>query len=366
MNDIVMNDIVMLVLLVVIVLFVVTLIVLVIHFIGTVRKVNKTIDDIQPTIATANKMLEELQPAVKRIDPLMERVSLTVDAVNLEIMRADTILSDISDVTSTASGAVGKVAEITDAPLNLLNAATDKVKNLFGTSKEKRSAERVVRRAAARNENKDETVADETSAAESDSDPDAELSAAAQQESEFAPVTAPQPMPEPEQVPEPVRQYEPEPALAGAEPEMAPAPEAREPKPVEPEPVYSTTIAVESVSEQLPAPTGVPAVLVTEQEEKLQTASASMAQSVQEHVPPVKDPFSSADEEPRASAVMVNYTPDFEPDDDIDLSQPEQEKQELPVAEESKSGDANSEKKADGFYLFYTDDEGIKEGRRQD
>lgn len=148
-----MHDLAMLILLVVVIVFVIVLIILVVHFIGTARKVNKTIDEIQPTIDAANKVLEDIQPAVKRVDPLIERVSLTVDAVNLEIMRADTILSDISEVTSTATGAVTRVAEITDAPLNLLNTATDKVRDLFGSSKERRQAEKVVRRSAERGAN---------------------------------------------------------------------------------------------------------------------------------------------------------------------------------------------------------------------
>ncbi|MCL1890575.1 MAG: hypothetical protein FWG00_00855 [Coriobacteriia bacterium] len=108
------------------------LIILAIHFIVTVRKVNRTIDDIAPTIKKVNDTIDSIQPAIQRVDPLLERVSLTVDAVNLEIMRADQILADISEVTEVASGAVGKVADITDAPLSLLSSAGEKLRSVFG------------------------------------------------------------------------------------------------------------------------------------------------------------------------------------------------------------------------------------------
>ncbi|MCL2883463.1 MAG: hypothetical protein FWF30_03225 [Coriobacteriia bacterium] len=113
-----------------------------IELVRTLRRVRKTIVNLEPTItqmnttvAQVNSALETIDPALKRVDPLLERVSLTVDAVNLEIMRADQILADISDVTDVASGAVKKVSNITDAPLNLLASATDKVRNIFTENK---------------------------------------------------------------------------------------------------------------------------------------------------------------------------------------------------------------------------------------
>lgn len=263
-----MNDLAMLVLLIVIIIFVIVLIVLAVHFIGTVRKLNKTIDDIQPAIDSANKMLEDIQPAVKRIDPLMERVSLTVDAVNLEIMRADTILSDISEVTSTATDAVGKVAEITDAPLNLLNAATDKVRDLFGTSKEKRKAEKVVRNTAHNSAKRGETIVEDIPAPE-----------------QQKPVTESIPVPE-----------------QSARVEEAPVAEQAVEEPAQ------TDDETEPLTEKT-----IPASIDTQQN----------------------------------AAVKINYTPDFEPDDDL----------------ESDASTTGESEDSEGFYLFYTDDEGIKEGK---
>jgi hypothetical protein len=111
-----------------------------------------------------NNTLDALQPALKRVDPLMERVSLTIDAVNLEIMRADQILADVSDVTNVASGAVKKVSDITDAPLNLLTSATDKVRSIFVDRKADKTAEREAQATSAAVEQTPQatsTVADE-------------------------------------------------------------------------------------------------------------------------------------------------------------------------------------------------------------
>ncbi|NLG10113.1 MAG: DUF948 domain-containing protein [Coriobacteriaceae bacterium] len=97
----------------------------------TLRRTRATVKDLDPVIDKVNSIAESLEPSSKRIDPLFERVSLTVDAVNLEIMRADQILSDVSDVTGTLSGTITKVTDITDAPLNLLSSAAEKVRDIF-------------------------------------------------------------------------------------------------------------------------------------------------------------------------------------------------------------------------------------------
>ena len=101
----------------------------------SIKQATEVLEALEPTVKKATDILETLGPTMKRIDPLMERVSLTVDAVNLEIMRADQILANLTDVTDVASSAAKKVNVITDAPLNLLTSATDKVRNIFSDRK---------------------------------------------------------------------------------------------------------------------------------------------------------------------------------------------------------------------------------------
>lgn len=54
-----------------------------------------------------NEIAEEAKPAVGRVDPLVERLSLTVDAANLELMRVDQILEDVTQITDSVSKAAG-------------------------------------------------------------------------------------------------------------------------------------------------------------------------------------------------------------------------------------------------------------------
>jgi len=433
-----MNDMAMLVLLIVISAFVIALIILVFHIIGTIRKVNKTIDEIQPTIDTANKMLEDLQPAIQRIDPLIERVSLTVDAVNLEIMRADTILSDISKLTSTATDAVGKVAEITDAPLNLLNAATDRVRNMFGSSKDKRVAKDMVRRSAGEQDGSSKAV--EVDNIEFVPDTAKESDYASQHtaqpepvfetliESDPVPVIQPEPIyhstaesepgfqpvpiqeqqtePEPEPAPAPAPAAWPEPAPAPApaawpEPEPAPAPTPAawpepapkpgpepEPEPqakseplleFEPEPepepeieqqrsqprpqprpeaASDSTSQVEQLASSITEPFSVVEPQTIYDQAANSVAQQAPAPSLDTSAPPltqapvVLSPVTISDQSglnegvQTGSSLLVNYTPDFEPDEDL-------------VATEEKSTSSNQ---SDGFFLFYTDEDGVKEG----
>ena len=65
------------------------------------------------------------------MDPLVERVSLTVDAANLEIMRVDQILEDVGEITESVSSAVDAVDAAANAPLELVNSVTTKVRNAF-------------------------------------------------------------------------------------------------------------------------------------------------------------------------------------------------------------------------------------------
>ena len=76
----------------------------------TMRRTRKTVAEVQkqvePVIANVERITTELEPAVQsvkaitaqleptvaKVDPLLDRVTLTVDAANLEIMRVDQIL----------------------------------------------------------------------------------------------------------------------------------------------------------------------------------------------------------------------------------------------------------------------------------
>lgn len=108
---------------------------LVIELVVTIRWMRKTVDDLQkqiePTLAHVESITSALEPAVAKADPLMERVSLTVDAANLELMRVDQILENVGEITESVSGAVDAVDAAANAPMELVNNVTAKVRGAF-------------------------------------------------------------------------------------------------------------------------------------------------------------------------------------------------------------------------------------------
>lgn len=135
----------------------VALVWLIVELVSTLRKTRKTVDDlraqVEPVLESANRMTADLEPAVKhvnqmaaqlepavaKVDPLMERVTLTVDAANLEIMRVDQILEDVTQITGTVSNTLDTVDTVTSAPLELVSSVTDRMRSKVkprGASKE--------------------------------------------------------------------------------------------------------------------------------------------------------------------------------------------------------------------------------------
>lgn len=123
----------------------------------TMRRTRKTVAEVQkqvePVIANVERITTELEPAVQsvkaitaqleptmaKVDPLLDRVTLTVDAANLEIMRVDQILEDVTQITGSVSSTLDTVDAVTNAPLELVSSVTDRVRSAVkprGASKE--------------------------------------------------------------------------------------------------------------------------------------------------------------------------------------------------------------------------------------
>ncbi len=111
---------------------------------STVENANEAVDTakelladvrstLEPTLARIDPMMEQIQPAAARIDPMMEHVQLTIDAANLELMRLDQILDDVSKVSGVAGKTAASVDAITSAPAELITSA---VERLRGTAKD--------------------------------------------------------------------------------------------------------------------------------------------------------------------------------------------------------------------------------------
>lgn len=92
------------------------------------RRVRKTLDGVDET--------------VKKADPLIDHATLTVDAVNLEIMRLDQILEDVEQVTDTASNAVDAVDTVVNAPREIATSVADFVRGSVKDRNRKRAADK--------------------------------------------------------------------------------------------------------------------------------------------------------------------------------------------------------------------------------
>lgn len=118
----------------------------------TVKTTRQVVDDLQnkvnPTLDHVNQITNDLQPAVTKVDPMMERLALTVDAVNLELMRVDQILEDVNDVTGNLSKTSNAIDNVTSAPLNLVNNMTERVRGALKSSRSSSEAAALAEAAA--------------------------------------------------------------------------------------------------------------------------------------------------------------------------------------------------------------------------
>ncbi len=115
----------------------IVVIILVVELIIMVRKSRVVVEDLQKSVdsavTTINTVSEDLQPAIKKIDPLMDNVGLTVDALNLELLRVDEVMEDVKTMTSAAASATKSIDTVASAPVDFVNSVANKVRSRFGT-----------------------------------------------------------------------------------------------------------------------------------------------------------------------------------------------------------------------------------------
>ena len=117
-------------------LIAISLIWLIIELILMIRRSREAIKEAKKSLDMAvtdmNLITNELMPALKKVDPLMDRVSLSVDAINLEILRVDEIIADLKVMSSAASNATKSIDTITSAPVDFVSGVTKKIRRRFG------------------------------------------------------------------------------------------------------------------------------------------------------------------------------------------------------------------------------------------
>lgn len=81
-------------------------------------------------LINTNKLIKDMQT---KLNPLMDRGTLTIDAVNLEIMRVDQLMEDLSGVTANLQKTTGQVDNVVSAPANLVGNLAGKIRNTLGS-----------------------------------------------------------------------------------------------------------------------------------------------------------------------------------------------------------------------------------------
>ena len=79
---------------------------------------NETIAEIKPVVQKLDGVADELAPATKELQPLLDKAGTAVDALTVDLVRVDDILSDVSSVT-------GAGANVTDAVTKVTASAAD-------------------------------------------------------------------------------------------------------------------------------------------------------------------------------------------------------------------------------------------------
>ncbi len=98
--------------------------------------VEGTLDEIKPIISKLDGVVDELEPAAKELPVLMNKASIATDALTVDLLQVDNILTDVSSVTGTASGVTSSVSKATGAAVNaassLIGKAAKSVENKLG------------------------------------------------------------------------------------------------------------------------------------------------------------------------------------------------------------------------------------------
>ncbi len=100
------------------------------------KGVEDTLDEIKPIISKLDGVVDELEPAAKELPVLMGKASNAADALTVDLLQVDNILTDVSSVTGAASGVTSSVTKATGAAVsaasNFIGKAAKTVEDKLG------------------------------------------------------------------------------------------------------------------------------------------------------------------------------------------------------------------------------------------
>lgn len=92
-------------------------------------RLSKTMKSVQNMAEEADK---EITPVMKKVDPMVDKAELTIDTLNLEMLRVDAILEDMEQVTNVAGNAANTVDTVTSAPVDAVTSLVGYIRGNLG------------------------------------------------------------------------------------------------------------------------------------------------------------------------------------------------------------------------------------------
>lgn len=94
----------------------------------TVNDLNNTIAEAQPVVAKLDGAVDELTPALAQIEPLLKSSKTAVDALTSNLVEVEAVVRDISEVTGSMAEASNAVSSVTDSAAGAVQKLFNKVK----------------------------------------------------------------------------------------------------------------------------------------------------------------------------------------------------------------------------------------------
>lgn len=106
----------------------------------TVNDLNNTIAEAQPVVAKLDGAVDELTPALAQMEPLLKSSKTAVDALTSNLVEVEAVVRDISEVTGNMAEASNAVSSVTDSAAGAVQKLFNKVKAPAADTERKLSA----------------------------------------------------------------------------------------------------------------------------------------------------------------------------------------------------------------------------------
>lgn len=107
----------------------------------TVNDLNNTIAEAQPVVAKLDGAVDELTPALAQMEPLLKSSKTAVDALTSNLVEVEAVVRDISEVTGSMAEASNAVSSVTDSAAGAVQKLFNKVKAPAADADRKLAAE---------------------------------------------------------------------------------------------------------------------------------------------------------------------------------------------------------------------------------